>query len=92
MKTRTREHVIADLAVNYLERRVLWQGFTLDRVQHDYGVDLAMSTYNENGEVESGQVLFQVKASDRVRFLKVAKAVSFALDRDGSNGGEDPTL
>jgi hypothetical protein len=39
-KTRTREHVIADLAVNHVERQVLLCGFTLERIVHDYGLDL----------------------------------------------------
>ena len=36
-KRRTREHVIADLAVNHVERQALLCGFTIERVVHDYG-------------------------------------------------------
>jgi hypothetical protein len=35
-KTRTREHVLADLSINHVERQVLLCGFSVDRVQHDY--------------------------------------------------------
>jgi hypothetical protein len=55
-KTRTCEHVLADLSINYVERQVLQCGFSIDRVQHDYGYDLTMATYNHAGEVEPGAV------------------------------------
>ena len=38
-KRRTREHVIADLSVNHLERVVLRAGHTVERFRHDYGFD-----------------------------------------------------
>jgi hypothetical protein len=66
-KRRTREHVIADLRVNHVERFVLRCGWTVERKQHDYGLDLSMETYNADGEVENGWVLFQLKATDSVR-------------------------
>src|SRR5262245_7182601 len=62
-KTRTQEHILAELSVNYVERQVLLRGWSVDRVQHDYGVDLSMSTYSEAGEIENGRVLLQVKAT-----------------------------
>lgn len=63
-KTRTRQHVIADLGVNYVERQILLAGFTAERFRYDYGLDLEMKTYSPEGEVESGHVAFQVKATD----------------------------
>ena len=51
-KRRTREHVIADLSVNFVERQVLQCGHTLERVFHDYGIDLVMHSYNDKGEIE----------------------------------------
>lgn len=66
-KRRTRAHVIADLSVRYVEGIVLRCGWTVERTRHDYGIDLLMQTYNADGEVESGRVLFQLKASDVVR-------------------------
>jgi predicted RNA binding protein YcfA (HicA-like mRNA interferase family) len=60
-KLRTRAHVLADLSVNYVERQVLLCGFSVDRVQHDYGYDLIMSTFNATGEFEPGGVYIQVK-------------------------------
>jgi hypothetical protein len=37
-KRRTREHVIADLSVNHVERMVLRCGWTVERVRRDYGL------------------------------------------------------
>src|SRR5438309_953040 len=48
-KRRTREHVIADLSVNHVERFVLRCGWTVQRTTHDYGIDLSMETYNAAG-------------------------------------------
>ena len=80
-KRRTREHIIADLGVNYIERFVLLCGFSVERVEKDYGYDLIMFTYDGNGEIENGQVYIQVKAKEQVERLKRTEAVSFALER-----------
>jgi len=68
-KLRTRAHVLADLSINYVERQILLRGFAVNRMVTDYGIDLLMLTYSNDGEVESGQVLFQVKATDSLRTL-----------------------
>jgi hypothetical protein len=39
-KQRTREHVIADLSVHYVEAFILWEGHTPYRLTPDYGYDL----------------------------------------------------
>lgn len=80
-KTRTREHVLADLSLNHVERQVLQCGFSVDRVQHDYGYDLTMATYNQAGEVEPGAVYIQVKASDRLPRLAGGKTISWPVSR-----------
>jgi hypothetical protein len=58
--------VIADLSVNFVERQVYLCGFSVDRIASDYGLDLILWTYTEEGEVENGAVLIQVKATDRL--------------------------
>lgn len=63
-KRRTREHVIADLGVNFVERIVLESGFTAERVSKDYGIDLLIDTFDQRGEVEIGKIEVQVKATD----------------------------
>jgi len=45
-KRRTREHIIADLGVNHVERHILLCGHTAERVFYDYGYDLALTTFN----------------------------------------------
>lgn len=66
-KRRTQEHVIADLSVNHVERFILRCGWTAERTQHDYGIDLFMETFTDNGEVENGRILLQLKATDSLR-------------------------
>lgn len=71
-KRRTRQHVIADLSINYIERIVLRCGWTAERTRHDYGLDLVMRTYSASGEIENGTVWLQLKATDHL-FLSRGK-------------------
>ena len=80
-KTRTRQHVIADLSVNFVERQVLVCGHALQRVQYDYGYDMIMFTYNQAGEVEPGMVYFQAKATDQLPLLRDGKTISWPVSR-----------
>jgi Domain of unknown function (DUF4365) len=80
-KRRTREHIIADLSVNHVERHALLCGFTLERFAHDYGIDLALFTFNSDGEVEEESILLQVKATDKLRLREGQKSISFRIDR-----------
>jgi hypothetical protein len=80
-KRRTREHVIADLSANYVEKQALLCGFSVERVRHDYGIDLILFTYDAHGEVESGKVFLQLKATDRVRWVAKGAFLGFRLDR-----------
>jgi hypothetical protein len=81
-KTRTREHVIGDLAVNHVEKQVLLRGFTLERIIHDYRLDLLLFTYNVKGEPEEGVIYLQVKATEKVQRVKGGQAISFRLARE----------
>jgi hypothetical protein len=78
-KLRTREHVLADLGVNFVERQVLLHGWSVDRFEHDYGIDLFMVTYSQAGEIENGRVLFQVKATDSLRRSKDGSTFAIPL-------------
>lgn len=80
-KRRTREHVIADLSVNHVERQALLSGFVLERIAHDYGIDLELFTFNRKGEIEEGKVLLQVKASDHLRVRPGQATVAFPIER-----------
>jgi hypothetical protein len=59
-KTRTREHVIADLSINHVERQLLLGGCSVKRIHHDYGYDLTMTSFNDQSEIEGGHVYYQV--------------------------------
>ncbi len=63
-KQRTRQHVIADQSLNYLERYIIDEGHTAERVQRDYGYDLRLVTYDGQGYVEPGFVAIQLKAAE----------------------------
>src|SRR4051794_21904716 len=65
-KQRTRQHVIADLSVHYVERFILEEGNTAQRLGSDYGYDLVMWTFDEDGHVEPGTVPFQFKAMEHL--------------------------
>jgi hypothetical protein len=69
-KSRPRSRVIADMSVNFLERQVLRRGHRLIRIpkESDDGTDAIMRTHHpETTEVETGQIDFQLKATDNLR-------------------------
>jgi uncharacterized protein DUF4365 len=66
-KQRTRQHVIADQSVNHVERFIIDEGHTAQRVEKDYGYDLFLFTYDEQGYVEPGFVEIQIKAADTLQ-------------------------
>jgi hypothetical protein len=80
-KRRTREHVVADLSVNHIERQALLCGFSVERWLHDYGIDLVLSTYSDEGETESGLIVLQVKATDHLKTIRNGKFVTCRIDR-----------
>jgi hypothetical protein len=80
-KLRTREHVLADLSVNYVEKQALLCAFSALRVQPDYGIDLMVQTFNRHGEVETGWLLFQLKATDRIKGVGRGQALSCRVER-----------
>lgn len=65
-KRRTRQHVIADQSVNHVERFVIDAGHTVQRLTADYGYDLVMMTFDEQGYAEPGLIWLQLKASEAV--------------------------
>ena len=79
-KTRTREHVIASQSVAHVERFIFARGFTAERFVHDYGYDLNLYTYDDQGGVENGSILIQLKATDHLHILKDGRTISFAVE------------
>jgi hypothetical protein len=80
-KLRTREHVLADLSANYVEKQALRCSFSAQRVQPDYGIDLMVRTFNRRGEVETGWLLFQLKGTDRIKAVDEGRALSCRIER-----------
>lgn len=64
-----------------MERTALLCGFSIERVQRDYGVDLIIFSYTESGEVQSGCIFVQVKATERPRWVSEREELSFSLER-----------
>lgn len=78
-KRRTREHVIEDLSENYLERQVLLCGHVLRRPVRDYAVDVTMFHFSDDGQLENGEVRFQLKATECLNVIRGGEAISFPL-------------
>jgi hypothetical protein len=66
-KQRTRQHVIADLSVHHVERFILEEGHTAQRLSSDYSYDLLLRTFDEQGYTEPGLVYIQVKAAESLQ-------------------------
>ncbi len=77
-KRRTREHVIADQSLNHLERFIIDEGHTAQRLGSDYGYDLMLFTFDERGYSEPGSLYFQLKAAESLR--AVGACYVFDLD------------
>jgi len=80
-KQRTRAHQIADLSTNHVERFAILAGFSVERIEHDYGYDLNIYTHDKNGEIENGYFFMQLKASDDPSYLKDGKHVTFDVEK-----------
>ncbi len=77
-KRRTREHIIADLSVHHIEGHVLRCGWLVERMAHDYGIDLELHTFDRSGQVQPGEILLQLKATDRLRVALGRRPFPFA--------------
>ncbi len=80
-KRRTREHVLADLSVNHVERQALLCGYSVQRWLHDYGIDLLLSTYTDAGEPDPGAILIQAKATDHLAINAKGQFISVRIER-----------
>lgn len=64
-----------------MERLALLCGYSVERVAHDYGIDLVLSTYDANGEPENGSVYLQLKATDAPAYLADKQTIAFPVER-----------
>jgi len=69
------------LGFNCIEKQALLGRCTLERRRYDYGIDAEMVTYSENGEIENGYILFQIKSTDNIKYLKDKQVFIFDLDK-----------
>ena len=79
-KRRTRQHIIADLAVHHVEGFVLRRGWTVERFWNDYGYDLSLFTYGISGELEPEFLFLQVKATDSPDYSQDEQVLRFVLE------------
>jgi Domain of unknown function (DUF4365) len=76
---RTREHVIASQSHNYVEKFIIDKGHTVERPT-DYGVDIFMKTFDEEGYAENGDISLQLKASDNLSYSKDGSFIAFEIE------------
>jgi hypothetical protein len=72
--------VLEDLSVNFVERQIFLRGFAVNRLVTDYGLDLMVLTHNNEGEVENGHIMLQVKATDSLQVLKGGQSLAFRVE------------
>jgi hypothetical protein len=48
---------------------------------HDYGIDLALYTYNAEGEIENGAIYLQLKATDDLHTLQDEQTIALEVER-----------
>jgi hypothetical protein len=75
--------VIADQSVNYVERFIIDEGHTTQRLTPDYGYDLILFTYDEQGYAEPGVAFLQLKAAEKL--TRSGPHYVFDLDRRDYN-------
>jgi hypothetical protein len=69
---------MADQGVNYVERFVIDEGHTAQRVERDYGYDLLLFTYDAQGYPEPGLIYLQLKAAQTLE----ESGVDYVFDLD----------
>lgn len=79
-KQRTRTHIIADLSVNHIEYYALKCGFSVERIEADYGYDLQLYSYNDAGELENGLIYLQLKATDHIERYQRAIKLAYPFE------------
>ncbi|MBK8940269.1 MAG: DUF4365 domain-containing protein [Polyangiaceae bacterium] len=72
--------MIADISANHVEFFALRKGFSVQRIQNDYGIDLQLATYDAKGYIENGWISVQLKATDTIKMRSKGTAVAFTAD------------
>jgi hypothetical protein len=80
-KQRTRQHIIEDVGFNNVEKPILLAGCIIQRYYADYGYDGEIQTFDEDGYYETGYALFQLKSTDKPKFVEQKNAFAFDLSK-----------
>jgi hypothetical protein len=64
---------------DFVERLALKCGYVVQRCDPDYGYDLRLETFDEEGNLEAEQVPLQLKATDRIHEYEIAKEGPFSF-------------
>lgn len=68
------------MSLHHLAFMVSACGFTVEETRRDYGYDLSIFTFDPKGEYENGNIFVQLKATDKIKFLKTGN-VSFPISK-----------
>lgn len=77
---RIQSHVNESLSSNHVERFILQCGFTIVKPV-DYGYDLVINFFDENGYYENGSVFLQLKSVVKPYLTKRDRCVAYNLER-----------
>jgi hypothetical protein len=82
-KRRTDEHPRADVAVKVVQLAIARAGYVsiVGEQGSDYGVDLTVRTFDDDGYAENGAFHIQVKAVTRTKPLADGFTIAYGLDR-----------
>jgi hypothetical protein len=69
MPRRPRSHIIGDQAAGYAVATAHACGYAADKIESDYGIDVNVTTIDDNGNVENGWLRIQSKGTEHPRYL-----------------------
>jgi hypothetical protein len=79
MAKKARPAAPASVATFRKQRLVLKCGYVVQRSDPDYGYDLRLETFDEQDNLEAGQVPLQLKATDTIDAYELATEESFSF-------------
>ena len=79
------------MSFHYIAFLVVKCGFVIEGTREDYGYDAYIEFYAANGEVETGNVFVQLKATDDINRYITSKGISYPIDmRDFDLWADNP--
>jgi len=68
--------------MNHVEYFALKCGFSVERIQADYGYDLHIYCYDDNGEFENGVIYLQLKSTDNIGKCRRTDGYSYSFENE----------